>query len=57
MFKKVCALLQESQQSPDFYKRQGTPARMKLIFIKESLEAHLAEFKAQRIITENEKVE
>jgi hypothetical protein len=56
MFKKVCALLKESQQSPDFYKKQGTPVRMKLIFVKESLEAHLAAFD-QRIITENEKVE
>jgi hypothetical protein len=56
MFAKACSLLKEAQQSPDFYKKQGTPARMKLIFIKESLAAHLAEF-SQRIITENEKVE
>lgn len=57
MLSKVKGLIAESKKSGEFYKTQGTPAHMKLVFMEQALSQHMKVAKAPRIVFENEEVE
>jgi hypothetical protein len=60
MLSKVTSLIKESKQEPNFYKKQNSPAHMKLVFMEQALSDHykkLALAPKPRIVVENEEVE
>lgn len=59
MLNKVSSLIAEAKQAPDFYKNQGSPTYLKLVFMEQALRKHFQDLmKAPtRIVVENEEVE
>ena len=57
MLQKVRGLINESRRSPDYHKNQRNPTHMKLVFVEQSLSAHLKNAPRPRIVFENEEVE
>lgn len=57
MLQKVRGLINESRRSPDYHKNQRNPTHMKLVFVEQSLSAHLKNAPNPRIVFENEEVE
>ena len=57
MLQKVRGLINESRRSPDYHRNQRNPTHMKLVFVEQSLSAHLKNAPNPRIVFENEEVE
>jgi hypothetical protein len=57
MLSKVKKLIGESKRSPNFHKAQHDPAYLKLVFMEQALNNHMAVAKSPRIVLENEEVE
>ena len=55
--RKVRNIIKETRNSPLFYKKQQSPAFMKLVFMEQALVNKLVEFKEAKLIVENEQVE
>jgi hypothetical protein len=57
MLDKVQGLIKEAKSNPDFYKNQGNPSYMKLVFMAQALTEHYMSTKVSKIVVENEEVE
>ena len=60
MLQKVRGLISETKQSPDFYRKQTSPAYMKMVFMEQALVHHFTDLRNRpqpRIVFENEEVE
>jgi hypothetical protein len=60
MLQKVRGLISETKQAPDFYRKQTSPAYMKMVFMEQALVHHFNDLRNRpqpRIVFENEEVE
>lgn len=57
MLRSVTAIIKESRQADDFYKKQNGPAFMKLLFIEQALKDRCNKSTTAKIVVENQQVE